>query len=291
MGERKKRVIVSFDITLEENYDLLKKIFDLDKNFKLNQKKAFDWAVENNDVELVNLLIQAGADVTADDNYAIRYASESRYCTTEMVKLLIQAGADVTADDNYAIKRASEYGSTEIVKLLIQAGANVTASNNVTIGRASEYGRTEIVKLLIQAGAEVTARDNYAIRYAAANGHAEVVKLLIQAGADVTTNDNEAIINAFYYGHTEVVKLLKETGADEGAIRRKYGILVAKPSVGALFQKEEPQFPLCTEVFFDYSWFTYVAEILYINKYRLFLYKKWVKKFHSFFEGILLQVI
>ena len=224
MDERKTLVTFSLDITLEENYDLLKKIFDLDKNFKLNQKKAFDWAVENNDVELVNLLIQVGADVTADDNYAIRSASESRYCTTEMVKLLIQAGADVTADDNYAIRRASE------------------------------YGRTEIVKLLIQAGAEVTARDNYAIRYAAANGHAEVVKLLIQAGADVTTNDNEAIINAFYYGHTEVVKLLKEAGADEGAIRRKYGILVAKPSVDdALFQKEKPQFPLCTEVFFDYS--------------------------------------
>lgn len=41
MEERKTRVTVSFDITLEEHYDLVEKIFDLDKNFKLNQKKLY----------------------------------------------------------------------------------------------------------------------------------------------------------------------------------------------------------------------------------------------------------
>ena len=39
MGKRKTTVTVSFDITLEDHYDLLKKFFDLDKNFKLNQEK------------------------------------------------------------------------------------------------------------------------------------------------------------------------------------------------------------------------------------------------------------
>ena len=92
----KKRTLVevSFKLALEENYDLLKKIFDLDKNFKLNQKKALCWAVENNNVELVNLLIQEGIDVTADDNNAIQWASLSGH--TEVVKLLIEEGADVT---------------------------------------------------------------------------------------------------------------------------------------------------------------------------------------------------
>lgn len=91
MEERKTRVTVSFDITLEENYDLLKKIFDLDKNFKLNQEKALCWAVKNNNTKLVSLLIQAGADVTADDNYAIRFASANGHA--EVVKILIEAGA------------------------------------------------------------------------------------------------------------------------------------------------------------------------------------------------------
>ena len=91
MEERKTRVTVSFDITLEEHYDLVEKIFDLDKNFKLNQKKALCWAVKNNNAKTVKLLIKAGADVTACNNYAIRFASENGH--TEVVKLLIEAGA------------------------------------------------------------------------------------------------------------------------------------------------------------------------------------------------------
>ena len=121
MEERKTTVTVSFDITLEDQYDLLKKFFDLDKNFKLNQQEALCWAVENNNAKLASLLIQSGADVTVDDNYAIRYASENGH--TEVVKLLIEAGADVTAYDNYAIRYASANGHTEVVKLLIEAGA------------------------------------------------------------------------------------------------------------------------------------------------------------------------
>ena len=77
MEKRKTTVTVTFDITLEENYDLLKKIFDLDKNFKLNQEEALYWAIKNNNIKVVKLLIEAGADVTADDNYAIRWASEN----------------------------------------------------------------------------------------------------------------------------------------------------------------------------------------------------------------------
>ena len=133
MEERKTRVTVSFDITLEEHYDLVEKIFDLDKNFKLNQKEAFDWAVENNDTELIKLLIQSGID-----GYA------------KIVKLLIEAGADVTANDNYAIRYASANGHTEVVKLLIKAGANVTAHNCDAIKSALENGHNEIAKLLIE---------------------------------------------------------------------------------------------------------------------------------------------
>ena len=116
MQERKTLVTVSFNITLEENYDLLKKISDLDKNFKLNQEEALFWAVKNNDAELISLLIQAGAAKN-----------------TEVVKLLIEAGADVTACNNAAIRIAAANGHTEVVKLLIEAGANVKADDNYAI--------------------------------------------------------------------------------------------------------------------------------------------------------------
>ena len=40
------------------------------------------------------------------------------------VELAILLGADVTIDNNYAIRWASENGHTEVVKQLIEAGAN-----------------------------------------------------------------------------------------------------------------------------------------------------------------------
>ena len=136
-----------------------KKIFDLDKNFKLNQEEALFWAVKNNDAELVSLLIQAGADVTACVNYAIKFASENGH--TKVVKLLIDEGADVKADDNYAIKFAAANGHTEVVKLLIDEGADVKAENNYAIRRATTNDHTEVVKMLIEAGADETVVDEY----------------------------------------------------------------------------------------------------------------------------------
>ena len=45
-----------------------------------------------------------GGDVCGENNHSIKCASRNGY--TEIVKLLIQANADVHANDNYAIKWA-----------------------------------------------------------------------------------------------------------------------------------------------------------------------------------------
>lgn len=112
MEERKTRVTVSFDITLEENYELLKKVFALDKNFKLNQEEALFWAVENNNIELVRLLIQAGADVTADDNRAIQLATMNKHI--EIIKLLTKE----------TIRCSTTKSNYEIMKMLISDDQN-----------------------------------------------------------------------------------------------------------------------------------------------------------------------
>jgi len=205
--------------TEEQLIEFKKDCFDLRIDYRLLLKYCFDirWASENGQLELVKLLIDAGADVTADNNYAIIWASYKGHL--EVVKLLIDAGADVTADDNKAIRWVSQKGHLEIVKLLIDNGADVTAYDNYAIILASEKGHTEVVKLLIDSVADdkklsfVTANNNYAIRLASRYGHTEIVKLLIANGADVTDDDNYAIKMASYNGHTEVVDLLKKHGA------------------------------------------------------------------------------
>ena len=69
--------------------------------------------------------IKNGANITEEDNRAVRMASMCGY--TETVQLLIDYGADIHTDDNYAVRWASGYGRTETVKLLIDYGADITA--------------------------------------------------------------------------------------------------------------------------------------------------------------------
>ena len=113
---------------------------------------------------------------TCGKDKTLRCAAE--YGHTEVVKLLLAAGADVHAQDNYALRWAASEGHTEIVRLLLEAGADVHAQNNSALKWTASKGHTEVVKLLLEAGADVHAQNNSALRWAAENGHTKVVALV-----------------------------------------------------------------------------------------------------------------
>jgi ankyrin repeat protein len=144
-------------------------------------------------------------------------------------KRLIEAGADVNAQDNRgytALIRASGWRYTEIVKLLIEAGADVNAkaewNGRTALIHASASGDEyiETVKLLIEAGADVNAQDKYgytALMAASQEGYEKVTKLLIEEGADVNAQNFDGITALMFaekMGHTEIVQALLETGVD-----------------------------------------------------------------------------
>ena len=66
--------------------------------------------------EAVTLAIQAGADVHAYDDEALRWASEKGHLP--VVEFLVKAGADVHAYDDDALRWASERGHLAVVKFL-----------------------------------------------------------------------------------------------------------------------------------------------------------------------------
>ena len=173
-----------------------------------DKEKVLMGVAEYGHLEVVKLLLTAGADVHALNNYALRWAATNGH--TEVVELLLAAGADVHALNNYALRWAATNGHTEVVELLLAAGADVHADNDQALRMAAANGHTEVVKLLLKAGANLHAGDNYALRFAAEYGHTEIVKLLLEAGADVHAQDNYALRFAAEYGYTEIVNLLKE---------------------------------------------------------------------------------
>ena len=115
--------------------------------------------------------------------------------SSSIVELLINAGADVNAKDNGGwtpLNGACEDKQTSIVELLINAGADVNAIGNnegwTPLDTACYSGQVSIVELLINAGADVNAKDKEnddwtPLYFARQNGSSTIVDLLLKAGA------------------------------------------------------------------------------------------------------------
>ena len=106
----------------------------------------------------------------------------------EMVRLLLAAGAEVEIrvpsdmDQGTALQFAAIAGSMSVVTLLIQQGADVFAPamggyyGRTALEGAAEHGRLDIVQLLLNLG--VQAAGSRAIQFARNEGHDGVVALL-----------------------------------------------------------------------------------------------------------------
>ena len=70
--------------------------------------------------------------------------------TEELYNRTTIADEDITAENNYALNWASENGHLEVVKYLVKKGANVTAANNYPLKWASEKGHLKVVKYLVK---------------------------------------------------------------------------------------------------------------------------------------------
>ena len=112
------------------------------RTHKLGIKKIMQFS----EAETWMYLYENGADITADDNYAVRWAAENGHL--EVVKYLHENGADITAEDNEAVRCAAIYGHLEVVKYLHENGADITADDNYVVERATRNGHTDVVKYL-----------------------------------------------------------------------------------------------------------------------------------------------
>lgn len=157
-----------------------------DTRFNKNDQKIpiLVWAISQNDVEAVNLLLENGADpnitvlarstdpaifeaisaVLLDPPKSKLY-KERRGKTLKICELLINAGADVKYKNKLgetALHGAAGKGREDICLLLIAKGAKVTEKDRMKttpLHQAAKYGYWKVVDILLQNGANVNARD------------------------------------------------------------------------------------------------------------------------------------
>jgi len=112
---------------------------------------AISWAAENGYLELVKMLIDAGAEITENGNYPLELASRNGH--TEIVKILLDAGATTkdSEEEGYCLRLAADRGHIAIVNLLLNAGANPLADHYFALKRALNMQHMEVVEVLLDA--------------------------------------------------------------------------------------------------------------------------------------------
>ncbi len=185
-------------------------------------------AAENGHLEVVQILIDAGANKEAANDHGATpmfVAAENGH--VEVVQTLIDAGANKEAAINHGVTPmfvAAQNGEVDVVQILIDAGANKEAATNLgttPMFVAAQNGEVDVVQILIDAGANKEAATNHGVTpmfVAALNGKVDVVQILIDAGANknkATRHKETPLFVAAQNGHVGVVQALIKAGANK----------------------------------------------------------------------------
>ncbi len=146
----------------------------------------------------------------------------------EVVRVLVDHGADVTAQDNYGstpLHRVSLGGNVDITRFLVEHGADATAQNkngSTPLHHASFTENVDVARFLVEHGVTVTAQDKNGWTplhqlSQSIGGNVDLARFLIEHGADVTTQDNNGLTPLHIVslsGRVDLAHFLVEHGAD-----------------------------------------------------------------------------
>lgn len=201
-------------------------------NFNLGNT-ALMWAVQQNHLEIVKLLIDSHCDVNKSNHKGwtpLMLAASSGHTAIALYLVLHGALIDghATEDNWTALSMAVFAGHLEIVEALVNAGCDLEVSSKAcctsirchNVGKtplimAASQGHTDIVDVLIANGANLNVQTEYygtsPLIYAARRGYSDMVQSLCSAGADVSLTDWEGCDATHYAqeeGHLDVLQTL-----------------------------------------------------------------------------------
>ena len=185
-------------------------LFPSSHSQKLTQRDLGDVT----DVEVVRMLIDRGADVTAKNKdrntplHLVLTPSSRKWSQimtrgeVEVVRMLTNHGADLTAqnkDGETPLHLASRQREVAAACMLIDRGADITAQNKhreTPLLLALQENRADVARMLIEHSADVMVQNedgDNPLHLASRWGQAEIAHMLIERGADVTVQNKHGL--------------------------------------------------------------------------------------------------
>ena len=204
---------------------------------------ALHWAVREDDLDLADTLIRAGADAKAANRYgvtAIYLACVNG--NAAMIERLLKAGVDASfagPEGETALMTAARTGRVEAARVLLDHGAAIDAKESwhgqTALMWAAAQRHPDMVRELVAHGADVNARSNVEtwerqttaeprekwlplgsmtpLLFASREGCLDCVKILVESKADLNAADPDGItptISALINGHYDVAASLSK---------------------------------------------------------------------------------
>ena len=187
------------------------------------------------DVGVVKMVLDyvSSKDTDGEGITALHYA----ICVqdVEVVLVLLEHGADVSAKSNDGttpLHLATMAGHEEMVRALLQHGAGIDTKSDLAetpLHIASRLADDRVLNLLLDKGADVNAQTvngDAALHFAVSSCHGTMVQMLLNevADIDIATHKGETPLHLavhFGGGDATIVQMLLDAGADTGLKMQK----------------------------------------------------------------------
>ncbi len=199
-------------------------------------------AAKSGHINIIRLLLSAKTDhlVLSRSKYSALMKAAQNGMTDE-ARLIINAGADVNADDCHPtpLILASENGFNDIVELLIATGAKKHHTPNA-LALACRYGHFKTVETLLKAGCDPNHESEYnadsALIHALQGKHASLalIQLLVEFGADVNadTTHSSVFMEAARHCGPDILQYLIDQGAKPNIVLENGNNAIVSATLG-----------------------------------------------------------
>ena len=167
------------------------------------------------DAACIRALLAAGADANADDGYSTALHLAVERNEPEIVQLLIENGAWLNTLNEHGwtpLRCAADESRVECARLLLAAGVDACAdaASFSVLHKAAGLKTSDLLRMLLPLGLDLEARGDGGqtpLFYAAQYGCCENLRLLLAAGADANACDHR--------GTTPLMSLYEDCTAHE----------------------------------------------------------------------------